>query len=72
MKPEFGLARIKAEGMAMHPDEDHICMCDECVDGGYRNDDWYLRQLQSYADWRGVEETKAEWCSRPHLLEKLA
>ena len=72
MKPEFGLARIKAEGMAMHPDDEHFCICDKCCAGRLSDDVWYLKQLQAYADWRGAEETKAEWCSRPHLLEKLA
>ena len=64
----FGLVPLKAEGQAAHPDAYGI---------GYSNghkfgdDERYLRQLKHYAEWRGVEETKKEYCSRPHLLERL-
>lgn len=65
---DFGLIPLKAEGMASHPDAHGI---------GYDNgdkfgaDERYLRQLQAYADWCGLEETKATLCSRPWLLDKL-
>jgi hypothetical protein len=65
---EFGNVPLKAEGMAAHPDAYGI---------GYSNgdkfgsDEHFLRQLQAYADWHGVEATKQELCSRPWLLEKL-
>jgi len=64
----FGLAPLKASGMAAHPDAYGI---------GYSNghkfgcDDSYLAQLKAYAEWRGIEQTKAEICSRPHLLDEL-
>lgn len=53
----FGLLPLKAEG----------------YDNGdkFGSDDRYLRQLQAYADWCGVEETKRTQCSRPWLLDKL-
>jgi len=57
----FGLARIKQQGAPCHPDDCRI----DC------DDDFYLEQLQAYAGWRGVEETKKEWCNRPHLLKEL-
>ena len=64
----FGLSPLKAEGQAAHPDAYGI---------GYSNghkfgdDENYLNQLRAYAEWRGIEETKRESCSRPHLLELL-
>ena len=64
----FGLVPLKAEGLAAHPDAYGI---------GYSNghkfgeDENYLKQLRAYAQWRGIEETKRESCSRPHLLELL-
>jgi hypothetical protein len=64
----LGLLPLKAEGKASHPDAHGI---------GYDNGDKfggdarYLRQLQAYADWHGVEQTKQEQCSRPWLLKDL-
>jgi len=68
----FGMMPMAAEGAPMHPDDTHICRCDECVEGGFRSDDWYLRQLRAYADFHGKAEAKRVFCSRPHLLERLA
>jgi hypothetical protein len=65
---QFGLVPLKAEGMAAHPDAYGIGYANGDKFGG---DERYLRQLQAYADWHGVEETKQELCSRPHVLEKL-
>jgi len=67
-KDNFGLLPIKAEGKAAHPDAYGIG-----YDNGYKfgSDERYLKQLKAYAKWHGVEETKKEICSRPHLLEKL-
>lgn len=64
----FGNVPLKAEGMAAHPDAYGIG-----YDNGHKfgDDERYLRQLQAYADWHGVEETKQEQCSRPWLLERL-
>ncbi len=59
----FGRAAIKAEGQPAHPDiYDNV---------GDFDDYWFLRQLRSYASWRGVEETKKDMCSRPKLLALL-
>ena len=53
----------QAEGQASHPDFfDNV---DEL------SDERYLRQLQAFADWIGVEETKTYYCSRPSLLRDL-
>lgn len=65
---DFSLLPLKAEGKAAHPDAFGI---------GYGNGDkfgsdkQYLSQLKAYAEWNGVEQTKHELCSRPHLLGKL-
>lgn len=64
----FGLLPLKAEGMAAHPDAYGIGFSNGDKFGG---DARYLRQLQAYADWRGVEETRQEQCSRPWLLDQL-
>ncbi len=56
----FGLAPLKKEGEACHPDTINI-----------GSDEQYLRQLQAYADWHGVATTRNEICSRCYLLEKL-
>lgn len=64
----FGLLPLKAEGMASHPDAHGIGYGNGAKFGG---DERYLRQLQAYADWHGVEETRKEQCSRPWLLERL-
>ena len=64
----FGLVPLKAAGQAAHPDAYGI---------GYSNghkfgsDEHYLKQLQAYANWHGIEPTKMEMCSRPHLLDLL-
>jgi len=52
----------KAEGMAVHPDDTEAHMSDA----------FYLKQLQQYANWRGLQETKIESCSRPEVLDLLA
>jgi hypothetical protein len=64
----FGLVPVKAEGKAAHPDAYGIGF-----DNGHKfgSDEQYLRQLQAYSDWHGVEQTKQEMCSRPHLLSEL-
>ena len=64
----FGLLPLKAEGMASHPDAHGIG-----YDNGdkFGSDERYLKQLQAYADWHGVDETKREQCSRPWLLDRL-
>lgn len=64
---KFGLIPLKAEGKAAHPDAYGIgyCSCD------FGSDEQYLRQLRAYAEWRGVDATKQEGCSRPHLLDRL-
>lgn len=64
----FGLVPIKAEGMPAHPDAYGIG-----YDNGdkFGSDKYYLKQLKAYADWRGIEQTKKEFCSRPHLLDQL-
>lgn len=63
----FGLVPLKSEGMAAHPDCFGIGYCN-----GYKfTEEQYLKQLKAYAEWRGVEETKKEECSRPHLLKFL-
>ena len=59
----FGFAHVKSEGKALHPDT--FSNFDSAGDA------LYLKQLKLYASWRGVEETKQEFCSRPHLLDKL-
>lgn len=53
----FGLAKIKAEGCAMHPDELNPCMSDEK----------YIKQLKAYLDGTGHKNC---FCCRPELLEK--
>lgn len=67
-KRGFGLVPLKAEGRAAHPDGYGIGW-----DNGDRfgSDEQYLKQLQAYADWHGVEATKQEQCSRTWLLDKL-
>lgn len=68
MDKGFGLLPLKEPGKAAHPDAYGI---------GYNNghkfptDEGYFRQLRAYSQWRGVEETKEEMCSRPHLLDEL-
>jgi len=64
----FGMIPLKAEGKAAHPDAFGIGYCN-----GYKfgSDKIYLKQLKAYAEWRGIDETKQEMCSRPWLLEKL-
>lgn len=57
----FGLAPLKKEGAPCHPDTFLMVMTDEM----------YLKQLQFYADYHGIEEARKTMCSRPHLLEKL-
>jgi len=52
----FGMCHIKAEGHAIHPDDAEM------------SNEFYLKQLQAYADWRGVDETVSEGCVRPALL----
>ena len=64
----FGLAPLKQEGAPAHPDAYGI---------GYSNghkfgdDEHYLKQLKAYAEWRGIEATKSEMCSRPDLLDQI-
>lgn len=64
----FGYLPLKAEGKAAHPDAYGIG-----YDNGFKfpTDKGFLNQLRAYASWRGVEETKQEMCSRPHLLDEL-
>jgi hypothetical protein len=64
----FGLVPHKAEGQAAHPDAYGIGYDNG---GKFGSDEHFLKQLQAYADWHGVEETKKEMCSRPWLLDKL-
>jgi hypothetical protein len=59
---------VKAEGMPAHPDAYGIGYDNGDKFGG---DERYLKQLKAYAAWRGVEKTKQELCSRPHLLPLL-
>ncbi len=64
---DFGLANLKAEGKAMHP-EDLLLWTWEDEDD--QTDEWYLRQLQAFKDWAG-DTVYEMYCSRPHLLEEL-
>lgn len=64
----FGLSPLKSEGMAAHPDAYGIGFSNGHKFG---DDESYLKQLKAYAEWRGVEKTKKETCSRPHLLDQL-
>ena len=64
----FGLIPLKAEGAPVHPDAYGIGYGSGDKFGGDEN---YLRQLKAYAAWNGVEKTKNELCSRPHLLDLL-
>lgn len=64
----FGLVPLKKEGEAAHPDAYGIGFCNG---NRFKSDEYFLRQLKAYAEWRGVEETKREHCSRPELLELL-
>jgi len=65
---DFGLASLKAEGKAMHP-EDLLSWTWE--DDNDQTDKWYLMQLQAFKDWAGHDTVNTSYCSRPHLLEKL-
>ena len=58
----FGLAYIRKEGAAMHPDDTEAEM----------GDVFYLKQLQAFKDEHGIEVTKKSYCSRPYLLEELS
>ncbi len=60
-----GLAHLKVEGAPAHPDGYTLENGDEL------SDEWYLRQLKAYAEWRGMENTKQEMCERPYLLDEL-
>ena len=64
----FGLFPLKEEGKVAHPDAYGFG-----YENGYKfeSDEEYLEQLQGYADWRGLEETRKEQCTRPWLLDKL-
>jgi len=54
---------------ARHPD--NIMAYLSAVHKGEVSDKVYLHHLQMYADWRGVDQTKKEPCSRPHLFDAL-
>ena len=58
----FGLAPLVTEGSPYHPDD---LECDEM------EDEWYLKQLQAYSDYYGIDEAKRCFSTRPYLLEKL-
>jgi len=57
----FGSIPLKQEGAPIHPDG----MECELTDG------MYFEQLQRYADWHGLEETKRIMTVRHHLLHLL-
>lgn len=55
-----GLTPMQHPGSPVHPDQLVI-----------DSDDVYLKQLQAYADYHGVDRTREESCFRSHLLSKL-
>ena len=57
----FGLVPLKQEGAPIHPDEFECDITDEK----------YLKQLQRYADWYGLDEAKRCMTARVRLLDKL-
>jgi hypothetical protein len=65
IKPRHGVS----DGKARHPDEFLSYL--ETIHFGRVSDRVYLRHLQDYADWRGVDQVKLEPCSRTHLLDQL-
>jgi hypothetical protein len=56
----FGLARLKAEGAPVHPDDSEADLTDE----------QYLRQLQLYKDFHGADSVDGS-IVRDRLLKDL-
>ena len=68
MSEGFGMYPLKAEGAPCHPDYMGV---GSGADISHLSDEWYLKQLQAYSDFHGIEEAKQVGCTRPELLGRL-
>ncbi len=62
----FGMVGLKTEGAPAHPDYWGIG-CNPFTG----TDEQYLRQLQAYADYHGIDEARKVDATRPELLDLL-